>query len=89
MIQVTNDGGWCIDDPRILGTVYPGTSQNCIYNGVPEWNYEEEGGHNFGTRVAIYWAPDSSVFTYVSFDVSDIETLQYRNRENNYGKFQH
>ena len=52
--QVTDDGGWCIDSPRILGTVYPGDKNKCIYNGVPEWNYEEEGGVNFGSRS--YWA---------------------------------
>ena len=25
-IRVTDDGGWCIDNPRILGTVYPNLS---------------------------------------------------------------
>ena len=27
---VTNDGGWCIDEPRIMGTVYEGNTDNCI-----------------------------------------------------------
>ena len=77
-IQVTDNGGWCIENPRILGTVYNGSADKCIYNGVPEWNYEEEGlSSDFGSRSAIFWAPDSSVFTFVAFDVSDIESLQY------------
>lgn len=36
-----------------------------------------KGGHNFGTRGALYFSPDSSTLLYVTFDVSDIQTLQY------------
>jgi hypothetical protein len=53
---------------------YPGTSGKCMYNGVPEWNYEEE---MVGTTNTIYWAPDSSTFVFVSFDVSEIPLLEY------------
>lgn len=52
-VRVTNTGGWCIDNPRILSTVYEGKSKGCIYNGVPEWNYEEE---MLSSTNAIYWA---------------------------------
>ena len=36
-----------------------------------------KGGHNFGTRGDLYFSPDSSTLLYVTFDVSDIQTLQY------------
>lgn len=72
--RVTDDGGWCIDEPHILEIEYPGTSGKCMYNGVPEWNYEEE---MVGTTNTIYWAPDSSTFVFVSFDVSEIPLLEY------------
>jgi len=73
--QVTNDGGWCLDDHHLLGVEYPLQSpKKCMYNGVPEWNYEEEMVSSTNT---IYWAPDGSHFTFVAFDVTDIPVLQY------------
>ena len=67
-------GGWCIDEPRILGTVYEGKSSKCVYNGVPEWNYEEE---MLSTNNAIWWSPDSKFFAFLAFDVSNIDLLEY------------
>lgn len=73
-IRVTDDGGWCIDNPRILGTVYPNLSASCMYNGVPEWNNEEE---MVGSTNTIYWSPDSNNFVFVAFDVTDVPLLEY------------
>ena len=73
-VRVTNTGGWCIDNPRVMGTVYPGKSTGCIYNGVPEWNYEEE---MISTTNTIYWAPNSEMFAFLAFDISDIDLLEY------------
>jgi hypothetical protein len=74
--QVTNDGGWCLEKHHLLGVEYPlQTTEKCMYNGVPEWNYEEEMVSSTNT---IYWAPDGSHFTFVAFDVTDIPVLQYR-----------
>jgi len=78
--RVTNDGGWCITNPRIMGTIYNNQSSNCIYNGVPDWNYEEE---MVGTVHTIYWAPDSESFVFVSFDVTDVPLLEYSVYPNN------
>ena len=46
----------------------------CIYNGVPEWNYEEE---MLSDTKAIWWSPDGEMFAYLSFDVSKVDLLQY------------
>ena len=75
-LQVTNTGGWCMDSHRIMDVIY--TQENgktkCMFNGVPDWNYEEE---MISTTNTIYWASDSSRFAFVSFDVSNIHELQY------------
>ena len=75
-VAVTDDGGWCLDEARIMDVVY--TQENgkdkCIYNGVPEWNYEEE---MIGGRSTIYWSPDASHFAFLAMDVSEIELLEY------------
>ena len=57
-----------------MGTVYDGKSTKCIYNGVPEWNYEEE---MISTNNAIWWSPDSKFFAFLAFDISKIDLLQY------------
>ena len=78
--RVTNDGGWCLDNHHLLGVEYALQSpKKCMYNGVPEWNYEEEMISSTNT---IYWAPDGSHFTFVAFDVTEIPVLQYRWEKN-------
>ncbi|CAG5099345.1 Oidioi.mRNA.OKI2018_I69.XSR.g16466.t1.cds [Oikopleura dioica] len=72
--RVTNDGGWCLKKHHLLGVEYETVSDKCMYNGVPEWNYEEEMVSSTNT---IYWAPDGSHFTFVAFDVTDIPVLEY------------
>merc|ERR1711953_1012045 len=75
--RVTNDGGWCLDKHHLLGVEYTDflqTPKKCMYNGVPEWNYEEE---MVSTTNTIYWAPDGSHFAFVAFDVTDIPVLEY------------
>ena len=73
-VEVTTDGGWCDEKTRILGVEYTGDSSKCIYNGVPDWNYEEE---MISTTNTIYWSPDGTQMAYASFDVSEIERLEY------------
>ena len=74
-VEVTNDGGWCDKETRILGVEYGGKDETkCIYNGVPDWNYEEE---MISTTNTIFWSPDGTKFAFVSFDVSGIEKLEY------------
>ena len=75
-VQVTTDGGWCRDSVRIMDVVYKQENgkQKCIYNGVPEWNYEEE---MIGGRSTIYWSPDGEYFSYLSMDISNIDLLEY------------
>ena len=54
-VRVTDDGGWCLSEARILGTLYSDANlSNCIYNGVPDWNYEEE---MFSSTNTIWWSP--------------------------------
>ena len=75
-LEVTNSGGWCMDSHRIMDVIYTQDDGNkkCMFNGVPDWNYEEE---MISTTNTIYWASDSSKFAFVSFDVSEIHELQY------------
>ena len=74
--QVTEGGGWCMDSHRIMDVVYTQEKgrEKCMFHGVPDWNYEEE---MISTTNTIYWASDSSKFAFVSFDVSEIQELQY------------
>lgn len=73
--DVTTDGGWCDEKTRILGVEYTADNPTqCIYNGVPDWNYEEE---MISTTNTIYWSPDGTQLAFASFDVSEIERLEY------------
>ena len=74
--RITDNGGWCMDSHRIMDVVYTqtGGKTKCMFNGVPDWNYEEE---MISTTNTIYWSSDSSKFAFVSFDVSDIHELEY------------
>ncbi|CDK24555.1 unnamed protein product [Kuraishia capsulata CBS 1993] len=42
---------------------------NTIYNGKPDWVYEEEV---LGSDRALWWAPDESSFTFLRLDDSDV-----------------
>lgn len=45
-----------------------------IYNGVPDWVYEEEV---FGTDYALWFSPDSTKIAIVSFDDTLVEEFTY------------
>lgn len=45
-----------------------------IYNGVPDWVYEEEV---FGTDYALWFSPDSTKMAIVSFDDTNVEQFTY------------
>lgn len=45
-----------------------------IYNGVPDWVYEEEV---FGTDYALWFSPDSTKMAIVSFDDTNVEEFTY------------
>jgi len=45
-----------------------------IYNGVPDWVYEEEV---FGTAGAIWFSPDGNKMAIASFDDTDVEIFKY------------
>ena len=41
-----------------------------IYNGIPDWVYEEEV---FEDNSALWWSPDATKLVYGSFDDSDVD----------------
>lgn len=54
-------------------------SQDTIYNGVPDWVYEEEV---LASNKAIWFSPDGSRFAYASYNDSQVPivTLPYYGR---------
>ncbi|XP_037913635.1 inactive dipeptidyl peptidase 10 isoform X2 [Hermetia illucens] len=58
------------EDIRVTSTGY----QNVIYNGVPDWLYQEE---IFAEPEAIWSSPDGSHLMYASFNDSDVGMMTY------------
>ncbi|XP_019850892.1 PREDICTED: prolyl endopeptidase FAP-like [Amphimedon queenslandica] len=48
--------------------------ENQIYNGIPDWVYEEEV---FSTNYAIWWAPDGQHTLYCTFNDTLVEQFQF------------
>ncbi|XP_029461471.1 prolyl endopeptidase FAP isoform X2 [Rhinatrema bivittatum] len=45
-----------------------------IYNGIPDWVYEEE---MLGTRYALWWSPNARFIAYVEFDDRGVPIMEY------------
>ncbi|XP_057883488.1 prolyl endopeptidase FAP isoform X2 [Melospiza georgiana] len=48
--------------------------QNEIFNGIPDWVYEEE---MLATKYALWWSPSGRYLAYVQFNDSDIPVIEY------------
>uniref|UniRef100_A0A672VAD4 Fibroblast activation protein alpha n=1 Tax=Strigops habroptila TaxID=2489341 RepID=A0A672VAD4_STRHB len=48
--------------------------QNEIFNGIPDWVYEEE---MLATKYALWWSPSGKYLAYVQFNDSDIPVIEY------------
>ncbi|KAM4697885.1 prolyl endopeptidase FAP-like [Rhinophrynus dorsalis] len=48
--------------------------ENTIYNGIPDWVYEEE---MLGTKSAIWWSPNGTFISYVQFNDTDVPVIEY------------
>jgi dipeptidyl aminopeptidase len=55
---------------------------NTVFNGVPDWVYEEEV---FGTDFTMWWSPDSTHLAYLRFNETAVHEfhLQYYTASNN------
>ncbi|CAG2113801.1 unnamed protein product, partial [Medioppia subpectinata] len=45
-----------------------------IYNGIPDWVYEEEV---LGSSSALWWAPDGSRLCFAQFDDTKVDVMSY------------
>ncbi|KAM8933519.1 prolyl endopeptidase FAP [Pelodytes ibericus] len=48
--------------------------KNKIYNGIPDWVYEEE---LLGTKHALWWSPNGRFIAYVQFNDTDVPNIEY------------
>lgn len=50
-------------------------SNGFVYNGVPDWLYEEE---ILGSETALYWSPDGEYIAFIEFDDRDpVPVMEY------------
>ncbi|XP_063285745.1 prolyl endopeptidase FAP-like isoform X1 [Pelobates fuscus] len=47
---------------------------NKVYNGIPDWVYEEE---LFGTKYATWWSPNAKFIAYLQFNDTDVPVIEY------------
>uniref|UniRef100_A0A8C8S8F0 Fibroblast activation protein alpha n=1 Tax=Pelusios castaneus TaxID=367368 RepID=A0A8C8S8F0_9SAUR len=48
--------------------------ENEIFNGIPDWVYEEE---MLATKYALWWSPNGKFLAYVEFNDTDIPVIEY------------
>ncbi|KAG8432370.1 hypothetical protein GDO86_016852 [Hymenochirus boettgeri] len=48
--------------------------QNKIFNGIPDWVYEEE---MFSTNYALWWSPNANFLAYVEFNDTEVPVMEY------------
>ncbi|XP_064419800.1 dipeptidyl peptidase 4 isoform X1 [Latimeria chalumnae] len=48
--------------------------QNVIYNGIPDWVYEEE---MFGSNSALWWSPNGRFIAYAEFNDTEVPVIEY------------
>ncbi|XP_048340440.1 prolyl endopeptidase FAP [Sphaerodactylus townsendi] len=48
--------------------------QNEIFNGIPDWVYEEE---MLAVKYALWWSPNGKNMAYIQFNDSDIPVIEY------------
>nr|XP_039253153.1 prolyl endopeptidase FAP-like isoform X1 [Styela clava] len=63
-----------LDTTPVITQVTSDGSQNDVYNGIPDWVYEEE---MIGSNNVLYWAPDSSSFAYLKTDDTNTERVKF------------
>ena len=49
-------------------------NQNDIFNGIPDWVYEEEV---LASSNAIWWSPDGTKLCFASFNDTQVDLMQY------------
>ncbi|XP_078537783.1 dipeptidyl peptidase 4-like isoform X2 [Lissotriton helveticus] len=59
------------EQPRSITT---NGKENQIFNGVPDWVYEEE---MFSTNYALWWSPNASFIAYVQFNDTEVPLIEY------------
>uniref|UniRef100_A0A670YXJ2 Fibroblast activation protein alpha n=1 Tax=Pseudonaja textilis TaxID=8673 RepID=A0A670YXJ2_PSETE len=47
---------------------------NEIFNGIPDWVYEEE---MLGTKYALWWSPNGKNIAYIEFNDTEIPVIEY------------
>ncbi|XP_053554351.1 prolyl endopeptidase FAP-like isoform X2 [Bombina bombina] len=47
---------------------------NTIFNGIPDWVYEEE---MLGSKYATWWSPNAQFIAYVQFNDTEVPTIEY------------
>ncbi|XP_023569494.1 prolyl endopeptidase FAP isoform X2 [Octodon degus] len=60
------------EDPPFQVT-YSG-KENTIFNGIPDWVYEEE---MLATKYALWWSPNGNFLAYAEFNDTDIPVIAY------------
>ncbi|KAM9835827.1 dipeptidyl peptidase 4-like [Aulostomus maculatus] len=48
--------------------------QNQIFNGIPDWVYEEE---MFSSNQGLWWSPGGKYVAYVEFNDTEVQTIKY------------
>ncbi|XP_009082796.1 PREDICTED: dipeptidyl peptidase 4, partial [Acanthisitta chloris] len=48
--------------------------ENKIFNGIPDWVYEEE---MFGTHSALWWSPNGDFVAFAAFDDTEVPVIEY------------
>uniref|UniRef100_UPI00398F6DD1 dipeptidyl peptidase 4 n=1 Tax=Pristiophorus japonicus TaxID=55135 RepID=UPI00398F6DD1 len=48
--------------------------KNKIYNGIPDWSYEEE---MLSSNNALWWSPDGRFFAYGEFNDTEVSLIEY------------
>ncbi len=62
------------DDDASVGAVTSDGRQDTVYNGIPDWVYEEE---ILGTHRALYSSPAGSNLAFARFDDLQVEEFYY------------
>ncbi|XP_069080355.1 dipeptidyl peptidase 4-like isoform X2 [Pleurodeles waltl] len=59
------------DQPQQITT---NGEENTIFNGVPDWVYEEE---MFSSNYALWWSPNASFIAYAQFNDTNVPLIEY------------
>uniref|UniRef100_A0A452H3E8 Fibroblast activation protein alpha n=1 Tax=Gopherus agassizii TaxID=38772 RepID=A0A452H3E8_9SAUR len=59
---------------HIYDLQYSNGKENVIFNGIPDWVYEEE---MLAVKYALWWSPNGKFIAYVEFNDTDIPIIEY------------